>query len=127
MRLAIKQLGSSIPGFISAATLKGSRIARNNIAQVYRQQGLNIQIAQHGAEAAGYEFWQLLVTHKIRVFASLAGFLAAYRIGDEEAPLLHCCQALIPLFLSCGRKPALRPPNYRSWDESSRGPLAWMA
>ena len=53
---AIKQLGSSIPGFISAATLKGSRIARNNIAQVYRQQGLNIQIAQHGAEAADTSF-----------------------------------------------------------------------
>jgi virginiamycin B lyase len=49
-----------------------------------------------GDGSAEYQFWQLLATHKVKVFGSLARFLAAYRIGDEEAPLLLCCQALIP-------------------------------
>ena len=34
---AIQRLGSSIPGIISGASLKGSQDARNSIAQVYRQ------------------------------------------------------------------------------------------
>jgi hypothetical protein len=41
-------------------------------------------------EAAVYQLWQLLVANKIRVFSSLAGFLAAYRTRDEEALLLGC-------------------------------------
>jgi predicted phage terminase large subunit-like protein len=126
---AIQRLGSSIPGIISGASLKGSQDARNSIAQVYRQQGLNIQIAHHGEEAAEYQLRQMLATHKIRVFASLAGFLEAYRIGDEEAPLMRCCQALIPALSNMRLKPTPPPPERQIWDliPPPRGPLAWMS
>ena len=46
-------------------------------------------------EAAVYQLWTLLATNKLKVFASLAGFLTAYRIGDDEALLLQSCEALI--------------------------------
>jgi len=124
---AIERLGSSIPGVISAALVRGAQDARNSIAQLYRQQGLNIQIVRHGEEAAEYQFRQLLVTHKVKVFGSLAGFLDAYRMGDEEAPLLLCCQALIPALSLMREKPVPRPPEREFWDPPRRGPLAWMA
>jgi hypothetical protein len=82
---AIRRLGSGIVGVISAVSLKGSHGAQNRIA--YRQHGLNIQIVRQGEEAAECKFWHLQVTHKIKVFASLPGWLRAYRMGDEESPL----------------------------------------
>ena len=42
-----------------------------------------------------YELWQLLATKRLRAFASLAGLVNAYRVGDEEAVLLRACEALI--------------------------------
>ena len=59
---------------------------------------------------------QTRLTHKIRVFASLAGLLGAYRMGDEEAPLLLCCQALIPA-LSCMRPKPVPRPNEREFQK----------
>ena len=73
---AIKQWGGWIPGVLSSASLKGSPAARYSIAEIYRKEGLNICITPQAEEAAMYQLWQLLVAHKIRVFASLAGFLA---------------------------------------------------
>jgi hypothetical protein len=111
---------------ITSASLKGSPAARYSIAEIYRKEGLNICITQQAEEAAVYQLWQLLVANKIRVFASLAGFLAAYRTGDEEALLLLCCHALILGRGFMRTKPVrkLRDP----WlQKSPRGPLAWMA
>ena len=72
---------------ISAASLKGSQAARYSIAQIYRKEGLNIAVLHQPEEAAVYQFWQLLVANKIRVFGSLVGFLDAYRTGNEDAQL----------------------------------------
>jgi predicted phage terminase large subunit-like protein len=122
---AIKQWGNWIPAVISSASLKGSPAARYSIADIYRKEGLNICITQEAEEAAMYQFWQLLVANKIRVFASLRGFLAAYRFGDEEALLLLCCQALILGRAFMRTKPRPQPPE--PWARNPRGPLAWMA
>ena len=124
---AIQRVSHSIPGIISAASLKGSDDARNSIAQLYREQGLNIQIARYGEEAAEYQIRDLLVKHKIRVFASLAGFLGAYRIGDEEAPLLLCLQALIPALSNMRFEPTPPPPERQTFfPPPTRGPQDWM-
>lgn len=122
---AIKQHGGWIPGVISTASLKGSKVARHSIAEIYRKEGLTVCIAQQAEETAVYQLWQLMVASKIRVFASLAGFLAAYRTRDEEAMLLLCCQALI-----IGRGWMRTEPEPQRFEPrlpvSSRGPLAWM-
>ena len=77
-------------------------------------------------EAAEYQFWQLLAAHKIRVFESLAGFLGAYRIGDEEEPLMLCCQALVPALSKMFQTYEPRPRERQPWNPPPRGPLAWM-
>jgi len=123
---AIKQWGGWIPGVISSASLKGSQAARYSIAEIYRKEGLNICITHQAEEAAVYQLWQLLVANKIRVFASLAGFLAAYRTRDEDGLLLLCCQALIQGrgFMRTKPEPKPREP----WPQRNPlGPLAWMA
>lgn len=127
---AIRQVGGWIPGVLSAGSLKGSKGARNSIAQIYRDAGLNIYAAHEGEEADVYQLWQMLAQNRIKVFASLAGFLAAYRTGDEEALLLLCCQALIRSRAFMRTEPVRQPRERWPYDfpfRPLRGPTAWMA
>ena len=109
---AIKQCGAWIPGVLSSASLPGSQTMRNTIAQIYREQGLTICTPHESEEAAVYQLWTLLATNKLKVFASLAGFLTAYRIGDDEALLLQSCEALIVGCEYMRTKPKPRAKEY---------------
>jgi hypothetical protein len=86
---------------------------------------LNICITPQAEEAAVYQLWQLLVANKIRVFASLAGFLATYRTRDENGLLLLCCQALILGRSFMRTKPGPKPRQ--ALPRNPLGPMAWMA
>jgi hypothetical protein len=92
---AIKAWGEWVPGVLSAVSVPGSNSTRERIAQIYREQGLTMNVAYEAEEAAGYRLWELLATNKVRVFASLSAFLRSYRIGDENALFQQCCAALI--------------------------------
>jgi hypothetical protein len=85
------------PGVINFSCLKGSQAEKDKIRQIYRELGLSIQTSIKGEEAGIYLLLQLLASNKLKVFASLSGFLTEYRIEDEQSPLLLCCQALILL------------------------------
>jgi len=89
---AIQALGGWIPGFLH---INGSQEDKRRIARLYRDLGLNIETATPGEDAGVYQLLQLLAANKLKVFASLSGFLAEYRMGDEQSPLLLCCQSLI--------------------------------
>jgi predicted phage terminase large subunit-like protein len=92
---AIKTPGDWIPAVINFSSSKGSKGEKDQIVRLYRELGLNVQTPVEGDEAGIYHFWQLLSSNKLKVFASLGGFLAEYRIGDEQSPLLLCCQSLL--------------------------------
>jgi len=62
-----------------------------------------------GEEAGVYQLLQLLASNKLKVFASLSGLLVEYRIGDEHAPLLLACHALIHPNRHLRTKPAIQP------------------
>jgi predicted phage terminase large subunit-like protein len=127
---AIRRAGSWIPGVLSAGSLKGSNRARNSIAQIYREAGLKIYAAHDGEDADVYQLWQMLANNQIRIFASLAGFLGAYRTGDEEALLLLCCQALVRSRAFMRTQPVRQPRESDELDYPPRvfrGPLGWMA
>jgi hypothetical protein len=124
---AIRQLGGWIPGVLSADALKGSKAARNDIAQIYHEAGLNIYAEQPGEEADAYQLLQMLAKNQIRVFASLTGFLAAYRTGDEEALLLLCCQALVRGRASMRTEPVPQQGPFGFPPLVHGGPNAWMA
>jgi hypothetical protein len=89
---ALQAQGAWIPGVLN---VEGSQADRYSIAHMYRQLGLNIQIATQADDAGVYQVLQLLASNKLKVFASLSGFLAEYRIGDEQSGFLLCCQSLI--------------------------------
>ena len=93
--VAIKKWGDWIPGMINSSAIKGSPAEKEGITQIYRDLGLTMQAAVEGEEAGLYQLWQLLASSKLKVFASLSGFLTEYRIGDEQSPLLLCCQSLV--------------------------------
>jgi predicted phage terminase large subunit-like protein len=123
---AVKALGAWIPGVINSSSITGSQIDRDRLRTIYRQQGLNIQVTNDGDEIAIYELWQLLAANKIKVFASLSGFLSEYRVNDEQSPLLLCLHSLIV----SGRnrmktKPAERVIQPRS--SYGCGERGWMA
>jgi hypothetical protein len=124
---AIRQVGGWIPGVLSAASLKGSKVARNSVAQIYRDAGLNIYAEHEGEEADAYQLLQMLAKNQIRVFASLAGFLAAYRTGDEEALLLLCCQALVRSCAYMRTEPVPQSGPFGFPPLRHSGPNAWMA
>jgi hypothetical protein len=121
---AIKGWGDWIPGMINSSGIKGSLAEKEGITRIYRDLGLTMQAAVEGEEAGLYQLWQLLASSKLKVFASLSGFLREYRIGDEQSPLLLCCQSLV-LGRNRMRTKAVElpysdpPPNYDEY--------AWMA
>ena len=121
---AMKQCGEWIPGVLSTASVSGSQGARNGIAQIYREQGLTIHTVSASEQATGYQLWQMLATNKVKAFASLAGFLNAYRVGDQEAFLLQCCEALIAGREYMRTKPKPRTPVYIT---NPFGHNSWMA
>ena len=107
---------------------KGSQGEKDAIAQLYRSLGLKIQPSTQGEEVGIYQLWHLSATNKIKVFASLSGFLAEYRVSDEQSPLLLCCHSLILSGRSLMRvrpttQRVVQRPNYRS---SERGDRSWM-
>ena len=112
---AIKEAGNWIPGIIAGAKAQNQRIG-----QIYRELGLKIQGSFNAEKTGMYEVWQLLATNKLKVFASISGFLAEYRVGDERSPLLLCCRALIAYrqLMTTKPKPAPIPSPVSGGDRS---------
>jgi len=117
---AIRKVGDWIPGVINFSGLQGTQAEKNRLWQIYGEQGLKIQTAMQGEGAGVYQLLQLLAANKLKVFASLSGLLVAYRIGDEQAPLLLACHALIHPDCRLRTKPVTGP-----WVPSA--PVHWMA
>jgi predicted phage terminase large subunit-like protein len=123
---ALTRQGSWIPGALYCGSNSGSRTTRHTIVEIYRKHGVKLALSPPAEQAAVYEFWQLLAAKKIRVFASLDGFLAAYRTRDDDAGLLRCCHALILSRTSMRAKPAPQPLDH-CMQGGPGGPQAWMA
>ena len=81
----------SIPGLIHIA---GST-ERFRVAQLYQQLGLSVQSCGSVEGAALFQFWHLLATNKLKIFASLSMFFEEYRIGEDQSPLLLSAQSLV--------------------------------
>jgi predicted phage terminase large subunit-like protein len=124
---AIRAHGASIPGLIHIAN--GST-DRHRVTQLYQQVGLNVQSCASVEDAALFQFWHLLTTNQLKVFASLSMFLEEYRIGEEQSPLLVCAHSLVSrLDLMIWEEPASEDDDcYGRWSTSSpySGPSGWM-
>jgi len=122
---AIKASGNWILGVINLSSLKGSQAEKEKITQLYRELGLDLLIAIEAEDAGLFHLWQLLASNKLKVFASLSGFLAEYRMGDEQSPLLQGCHSLI--LSGCDRM-RTKPVKRCEFELPSvyYGPRGWM-
>ena len=123
---AIRAREVSIPGLIHIA---GST-ERFRVAHLYQQLGLKVQCCGSVEDAALFQFWQLLATNELKIFASLSMFLEEYRIGEEQSPLLLCAQSLVsrPDLMEC-KEPESEDDEFGGrWSTSSPsyGPGGWM-
>jgi predicted phage terminase large subunit-like protein len=122
---AIRARANSIPGLIHCASGSSDR---HRVTLLYQQLGLNVQSCGTVDDAALFEFWRLLETNQLKIFASLSMFLEEYRIGEDQSPLLLCAQTLVSRRdLLERREEELDEDDYLGWESGpSSGPGAWM-
>jgi Terminase RNaseH-like domain len=68
-----------IPGVIDPACLGSSQIDGRTLMEVYRRLGLELSPAVNAVEAGVTEVWNLLVSGRLKVMASLTNWLREFR------------------------------------------------
>lgn len=87
---AIRARGEWIPGVIDPAARGRSQIDGQQLVQIYRDLGLDLDFAVNGVESGIYEVWQRLSTGRLKIFKSLANVrheLRLYR-RDEKGKIV---------------------------------------
>jgi hypothetical protein len=77
--LAIRGRGDWIPGVIDPACLGSSQIDGRTLMHIYGQLGLTLAPAENAVEAGITEMWNLLVSGRLKVMASLENWLREFR------------------------------------------------
>jgi phage terminase large subunit-like protein len=132
---AIKSRGGWIPGTIDPAAQGRTQSDGQQMIELYRGCGLDLQPAVNAVEAGLYQVWQLMSAGKLKVFRSLGNWLAEFRLyqRDNEGRIVkqndHLMDATRYLVMS-GRelmrtKPVKEPAkNLVYFSESQK--LRWM-
>lgn len=81
---AIKVRGAWIPGVIDPASRGRAQKDGEQLLELYRQLGLNLDIADNSVEAGLYDVWQRLSTGRLKVFRTCGNMLAEYRIYRRD-------------------------------------------
>ncbi len=76
---AIRGRGAWIPGVIDPACLGSSQIDGRTLMQIYRSLGLHLSPAVNAVEAGITEVWNLLISGRLKVMASLSNWLREFR------------------------------------------------
>jgi phage terminase large subunit-like protein len=132
---AIHARGAWIPGVIDPACLGSSQIDGRTLMDLYRELGLDLRPAVNAVEAGITEVWNLLISGRLKVMASLSNWFREFRryhrddkgsgkIVKRDDHLMDATRYLIvsgrlQMRLPPEPKP---PPRY----EYYHGPYAWM-
>jgi hypothetical protein len=87
---AIKARGAWIPGVCDPAARGRSQQDGQQLIQMYKDLGLDLEVANNAVEAGIYEMWQRLSTGRYKVFKSCVNWLAEYRLyrRDEKGRIV---------------------------------------
>lgn len=87
---AIKARGKWIPGVLDPAARGRSQIDGQNLIQIYKDLGLDLEPAINSVEAGIYEMWQRLSSGRYKVFASCQNWRQEYRLyrRDEKGQIV---------------------------------------
>jgi hypothetical protein len=114
---AIKARGAWIPGFIDPAARGRGQKDGEQLLVTYRELGLRLQVANNAVSAGLLEVWTLLSEGRLKVFSTLANWLAEYRIyrRDESGKIVkdndHLQDATRYLVMSGLDRAEFRPPE----------------
>lgn len=81
---AIKARGLWIPGVIDHAARGRSQQDGRQLLQLYKDLGLDLDIANNAVEAGIYEMWQRLSTGRYKVFRSCQNWITEYRLYRRD-------------------------------------------
>lgn len=133
---AIKRPGEWIPGVIDPASRGRSQKDGSRLIEDYRNLGLKLEFAQNAVEAGLHEVWQRMVTGRLKVFKTLADWLAEFRlyrrdekgrVVKENDHLMDCMRYLVQSGLGkLVTKPVAPPPEGQYSYEIGRDQLNWM-
>lgn len=86
----IKAPGAWIPGVIDPAARGRGQKDGEKLLDVYRNLGLDLEIAINAVESGVYETWQRLSSGRLKIFASLNNWRAEYRLyrRDEKGKIV---------------------------------------
>lgn len=114
---AIKARGEWIPGSIDPASRGRSQIDGQQLIEIYRSLGLDLEPANNAVSAGIYEIWQRMVGGRFKVFASLQNWIAEFRLyrRDEKGKLVkvkdHAQDACRYLVMSGLDRARVKPPK----------------
>jgi phage terminase large subunit-like protein len=133
--LAVRSRGDWIPGVIDPACLGSSQIDGRTLMDLYSQLGLNLSPAVNAVEAGITEVWNLVVSGRLKVMASLSNWFREFRKyhrDDKGSGKIvkrddHLMDATRYLIVS-GRLLMITEPRYEPYSAPRvHGPDAWMA
>lgn len=97
---AIKARGEWIPGCIDPASAGANQVDGSQLAQHYRDEGLNLIFADNTVEAGVFEVHHRLTTGRLKVFSTCPSFFGEFRRyhRDDHGKIVkkddHLCDAL---------------------------------
>jgi phage terminase large subunit-like protein len=129
---SIKARGDWIPGVIDPASRGRTQNDGTQLIQMYKDLGLDIEIANNAVESGIYEVWTRLSTGRMKVFKSCTNWLSEFRLyrRDEKGRIVkvndHLMDASRYLISSglarASTKPAPKTESFRSYG----GDGGWM-
>ncbi len=81
---AIKARGADIPGVMDAAALQTTPDDAVQLVRLYRAEGLTVSIPDKSVEAGIEQVWHLMMTGRLKVFASLGPWFAEFRLYRRD-------------------------------------------
>jgi hypothetical protein len=77
-------------GVIDPACLGSNQVDGQNLMDIYRRLGLELQPAKNSVESGLWDVWQLLVSGKLKIFKSCQNWLSEFRKyhRDEDGKIV---------------------------------------
>ena len=88
--VAIKARGEWIPGLIDPAARGRSQKDGEQLFSIYRENGLQLELADNAVESGIYDVWERLSTGRLKIFTTCRNWLAEYRVyrRDENGKIV---------------------------------------
>jgi hypothetical protein len=81
---AIRARGSWIPGVIDPAARGRGQRDGARLLTIYQDLGLDLHVAENALEAGIYEVWMRMSTGRLKVFRTLANWIAEFRFYQRD-------------------------------------------